>query len=251
MKAVIFGSLNAICDLSEIERQAFNQAFSQSGLPWHWDARTYRDMSLRLTEVYEPSSPDHATARDVNLDELLDLKDEILFNLIEDHSFVEDPLIVGLFDYLRRKRMSRGLISQQSRLIVNSVRAALPGILASDFSSVTCRGDEGRPETRQCVYADLASTMRVELDRCIAIETTRRGIETARAAGVGHVVAYRVPITKQQKASGVVAAADDLLATLKSLHWTRTASQVLAHRATTQTVRILSATAPERRIRTA
>ncbi len=215
MKAIIFGSLNALCDLSDIERRAFNIAFSQSGLPWKWDAQTYREMSCRLMEAYEPSSPDRATARDVNFDDVLSMKDEILFELIEDMRFPEDPVIQDAFDFCRRKGIYRGLISQQARLIVNSVRAGMPGVMAHDFSAVTCRCDEDRPRTRQHIYSNLAEKMRVDLSRCLAVETTHRGIETALLAGVGRVVAHRVKATPEQEARGVIDASEDLVGIFK------------------------------------
>ena len=31
-------------DVQEIERNAYNTAFSELGLEWHWDARTYAEL---------------------------------------------------------------------------------------------------------------------------------------------------------------------------------------------------------------
>lgn len=44
MSAVLFGSISTIADTSELQRQAFNQAFRIHGLDWDWNREDYRGM---------------------------------------------------------------------------------------------------------------------------------------------------------------------------------------------------------------
>ena len=39
MSAILFGSISTIADTSELQRQAFNQAFKAHGLDWDWRSR--------------------------------------------------------------------------------------------------------------------------------------------------------------------------------------------------------------------
>jgi HAD superfamily hydrolase (TIGR01509 family) len=48
MKSVFFGSIGAVVESSEIQRQAYNAAFEEAGLAWHWSETTYRQL-LGLT----------------------------------------------------------------------------------------------------------------------------------------------------------------------------------------------------------
>src|SRR6478752_1519395 len=44
MSAFLFGSISTLADTSELQREAFNAAFRQHGLDWHWDREEYRTM---------------------------------------------------------------------------------------------------------------------------------------------------------------------------------------------------------------
>ena len=44
LKAILFGSIGTLIETSEIQRRAFNQAFSEAKLGWDWDVEIYREM---------------------------------------------------------------------------------------------------------------------------------------------------------------------------------------------------------------
>ncbi len=44
MKAIIFGSIGSVVETSELQRSAFNIAFKQHGLNWHWSQPEYQAM---------------------------------------------------------------------------------------------------------------------------------------------------------------------------------------------------------------
>ena len=44
MRALFFGSIGSIVETSELQRQAFNEAFAEHGLGWHWDQATYQGL---------------------------------------------------------------------------------------------------------------------------------------------------------------------------------------------------------------
>ena len=44
MPALLFGSISTIADTSELQRQAFNDAFEAHGLDWRWDRDEYRSL---------------------------------------------------------------------------------------------------------------------------------------------------------------------------------------------------------------
>jgi hypothetical protein len=44
MSAILFGSISTIADTSELQRQAFNQAFKAHGLDWDWSRAEYLTM---------------------------------------------------------------------------------------------------------------------------------------------------------------------------------------------------------------
>lgn len=44
MPSLLLGSISTIADTSELQRSAFNTAFGEHGLDWHWDQASYRDL---------------------------------------------------------------------------------------------------------------------------------------------------------------------------------------------------------------
>ena len=43
-KAILFGSIGTLIETSELQRNAFNQAFSENGLDWNWSPAQYQDL---------------------------------------------------------------------------------------------------------------------------------------------------------------------------------------------------------------
>ena len=43
-KAILFGSIGTLIETSELQRNAFNQAFSENGLDWDWNPAQYQDL---------------------------------------------------------------------------------------------------------------------------------------------------------------------------------------------------------------
>ena len=41
MKAILFGSIGTLVETSDLQREAFNQAFNEAGLDWYWDQEDY------------------------------------------------------------------------------------------------------------------------------------------------------------------------------------------------------------------
>ena len=46
-KAVLFGSIGTLAETSDLQRDAFNEAFKISGLDWFWDCLLYTSPSPR------------------------------------------------------------------------------------------------------------------------------------------------------------------------------------------------------------
>lgn len=41
LRAILFGSIGAVAETSEMQREAFNRAFAEAGLDWSWDSGTF------------------------------------------------------------------------------------------------------------------------------------------------------------------------------------------------------------------
>ena len=48
MKAILFGSIGTLIETSDLQREAFNQAFKEAGLDWYWDHDPNTNLNLLL-----------------------------------------------------------------------------------------------------------------------------------------------------------------------------------------------------------
>ena len=44
IQALFFGGIGTLLETSELQREAFNAAFREAGLDWHWSIDEYREM---------------------------------------------------------------------------------------------------------------------------------------------------------------------------------------------------------------
>ena len=44
LKAIIFDVDGTLAETEELHRIAFNEAFADNNLPWHWDRARYREL---------------------------------------------------------------------------------------------------------------------------------------------------------------------------------------------------------------
>ena len=52
-KAILFGSIGTLVETSELQRTAFNQAFSEAGLDWTWNPDETKSCLKNLVEEIE------------------------------------------------------------------------------------------------------------------------------------------------------------------------------------------------------
>ena len=66
MSALLLGSISTVADTSELQRQAFNQAFAAHGLDWRWDRDDYR--AMLATSGGQDRIAEYARARGEDVD---------------------------------------------------------------------------------------------------------------------------------------------------------------------------------------
>ena len=65
-KAILFGSIGTLVETSELQRRAFNQAFSEAGLDWNWSEEDYQ--RLLTKSGGRKRVQDFASQQDVTVD---------------------------------------------------------------------------------------------------------------------------------------------------------------------------------------
>lgn len=191
IKAIIFGAIGTLTETSELQRQAFNAAFVEHDLDWHWDAKSYKAMvvckaaSVGGATRIERYAADH----DVNLSQtqiaaIHDAKSR-LFQAMMDRDGV--PLNAGV-DALIEEARTRGLTtvfaSTTSISNIETMLLAARPSLAGRFDLVLSGDDAARPKPAPDIYLAALERLGFDASEVIAIEDSEPSLSAPLAAGI-------------------------------------------------------------------
>ncbi|WP_298976221.1 HAD-IA family hydrolase [uncultured Roseobacter sp.] len=185
LKAVFFGSIGTLVETSELQRQAFNQAFAEAGLEWDWDLEDYK---ARLAKSGgRRRIEDYARERDIDVDaeRLHARKTEIFDAAITARGLSLRPGVSGVVTAAKEQGIRLGFVTTTSRQNVDAVFAALAGDLSAgdfDFGGDATMVDHSKPAPD--IYRHALDVLALAASDCIAIEDTPVSMKAARSAGI-------------------------------------------------------------------
>ena len=142
MTALLFGSISSVADSSELQREAFNEAFAEHGLDWNWDRDDYRS---RLGKAGgEARIADEATARgeDVDAAAVHATKSRIFQEKLRTQAPAPRPGVLDALRAAKSQGWKTGFVTTTSR---DNVLALLDGLQAIDPSRGLRRRRRLRP----------------------------------------------------------------------------------------------------------
>ncbi len=190
MPAILFGSIGSIAETSELQRQAFNQAFKSHGLVWHWPREQYQKLL-----VYSGGEQRIAAwAKDARVNGGVDApaihatKSQIYQTLLSQAGVLPRSGVLDTLRAAQQHGVKVGLVSATSSDNVTQLISALhPHLQADDFdvmvnsSLIKLR----KPAPDAYVYA--LEKLGLSAQDCIAVEDNEDGLAAAVAAGIGCV----------------------------------------------------------------
>lgn len=202
--------------LAETERDghrvAFNRAFADAGLPWHWDERLYGELLAvtggreRITRFAQRCAPqwlaDPRAAE--RIAELHARKNAHYAAIVEAGELRLRPGLAELLDQLAAAGVRLAVATTSSRANVEVLlRATLGAAGPARFESMVCGEDVARKKPDPEAYAVALGRLRLPAGRCIAVEDSASGLRAALAAGIASVI-VRSLYTAAQDFSGAL-----------------------------------------------
>ncbi|MDJ0941780.1 MAG: HAD-IA family hydrolase [Woeseiaceae bacterium] len=188
LEALFIGSIGVLAETSDIQRRAYNQALTEAGVDWHWDAETYRDLlarsggRARLTELSEASD---ARLSDADIERIHARKTEIACDEIVDRGVSLRPGVARLVSEALHRGIKLALVTTTQRTNIDAIAAAAGSDLPlPDFSAVLTVNDVNRPKPAPDVYRLALQTLGVSKDAAIAIEDSAASVASSRATGI-------------------------------------------------------------------
>jgi HAD superfamily hydrolase (TIGR01509 family) len=218
MPAILFGSISTVADTSELQRDAFNQAFADHGLDWRWDTDQYRALLARSggqdrIAAYAQSRGQAVDARAVH-----ETKSKIFQDRLATARLTPRAGVVDTIQGARDGHWKLGLVTTTSPANVQALLGALSGtVQAGDFDVIVDASSVEQPKPDPAAYSFALRSLREAPGDCVAIEDNVDGVQAAEAAGLA-CVAFPNENTAQHDFAAAESRVDHLdAATLQQL----------------------------------
>lgn len=196
LEAIIFDVDGTLAETEELHRAAFNEAFADAGLPWHWDVKAYRDL-LRVTGGKErlryfigslregrATTPDEEAL----IGALHRRKTSHYTDAVDAGGLSLRPGVRELIGAARRDGIRLAIATTTSGPNVESLIGAAFGCRPADLFDAVAAGDCVRvKKPAPDIYHEVLARLRLPADRCVAIEDSEPGVRAATDAGLATI----------------------------------------------------------------
>jgi HAD superfamily hydrolase (TIGR01509 family) len=185
MPALLLGSISTIADTSERQRQAFNQAFAEHGLDWHWGQDQYRAMLSHSGGQARIAGYAQSLGQAVDARAVHETKSRIFQRNLARGGLEPRPGVVDAVKSARDHGWKVGLVTTTSPANVSALLDALgPHLAASDFDVIVDATSVAEPKPDQAAYRFALQSLGLAPGECVAVEDNVGGFRAAVAAGV-------------------------------------------------------------------
>lgn len=199
-------------------RVAFNLAFREAGLPWHWDSAAYGGLLAvtggkeRLLAWWQRVDPAAAAAPGAaaTVRHLHERKTAHYLTLLESGAVTLRPGVQRLLQEARRQGLRQAIATTTTLDNVTRLLEVTLGTAGSGLFEVVGAGDVvPRKKPAPDIYHWVLERLALPAEACLAIEDSAAGASAARSAGMP-VIVTRSRYTASDAVGAVLADLDGL-----------------------------------------
>ncbi len=189
MKVVIFGGIGTIANTSYLQRKAFNTAFEQLSIDWHWGEKEYRDLLIQAggeSRIIDYNNKHGGLPKTVTPDQVHQLKTSLFHRFMTDTKLPLREGVQWVIDHAKFNNIKLAFATTTSQDNIDILLSSA-GLDPSIFD-IICNRDlvkESKPEPD--VYQYCLEKLNVIALNSIAIEDAKSGVKSAVSAGISCV----------------------------------------------------------------
>lgn len=187
LRGLIFDCDGTLADTEETHRAAFNAAFADAGLAWHWSVDLYGKL-LKVTGGRERIAHyiDEEGLPTVDVPALHAAKNEHYARMISTGRVGLRPGVMRLMELAQAAGLRLAIATTTSRSNLDSLIGATP-LSQIHFTALVCGEDVARKKPDPEAYRVALAKLELSPLECIAFEDSENGICAAHGAGIATV----------------------------------------------------------------
>jgi HAD superfamily hydrolase (TIGR01509 family) len=180
MKAILFGSIGTLIETSDLQREAFNEAFKEAGLDWYWDQEDYTKLLKKSggTKRIENFAEKNNTTVDAK--KIRERKTQIYNDKINSSLISPRDGVLDVLEYALKNKIKIGFVTSTTLDNIDAVFKTLNNQIKKnhfDFIGNNKLIKEAKPAPD--IYIKALNSLELNSSECIAIEDS---VESALSA---------------------------------------------------------------------
>lgn len=199
LKALIFDVDGTLADTEAVHLEAFNHAFAQEGLGWHWDTALYTRLleisggKERMAHHWGMVNADvkelSAGATQATIHRLHEIKTAYYESAVNAGAVSLRPGVLALMSEARHQGLQLAIATTTSPVnIAALLRAAVGADWRSHFLAIGDASSSPLKKPHPQVYLQVLRDMGLQASQCLAFEDSFNGLRAATAAGIRTIV---------------------------------------------------------------
>ena len=199
LRALIFDVDGTLADTESAHRAAFNHAFAEFGLDWHWDEALYTELlnisggKERILHYWKSSHPEMrelgAGALQDTVNRLHELKTAAYEETVNSGAVSLRPGVLKLMDAALAEGLQLAIATTTSPV---NIAALLRHAVGPDWRlNFTAIGDASTAPIKKPhpqVYLQMLAALQLDAAQCLAFEDSSNGLRSAVAAGLATLI---------------------------------------------------------------
>ena len=180
MRAILFGSIGTLIETSDLQREAFNQAFKEAGLDWYWDQEDYTKLLKKSggTKRIEDFAEKNNTTVDAK--KIRERKTQIYNDKINSTFTPPREGVLDVLEYAYKNNIKIGFVTSTTPDNIDAVFKTLNNqIKKNHFDFIGNNSQINEPKPAPDIYIKALNSLELKSSECIAIEDT---VESALSA---------------------------------------------------------------------